>query len=104
MKKKYPLVTEDDAKKEREERAKEYAVSLLIKKAFKILMVTRKSELSMLIDPFIEELENGKKHLRSKGEVEKIDRIIKKLKKVMKRIDRFSREIDYIPPIYFKIE
>ena len=37
MVKKYPLVTEDDAKKEREKLAKEYAEGLLIKKAFKII-------------------------------------------------------------------
>ena len=102
MKKKYSLVTEDDAKKEREERAKEYAKGLLIKKAFRILIETRKNELNMYIVPFIEELENGKKHLISEGQTAKIDKIIKKLKKVMKRIDRFGRELEFIPSIKFK--
>lgn len=102
MRKKYPLVTEDDAKKEREECAKKYLEGVLIKKAFKILITTRENELNMYIDPFIEELENGKKHLGSEGDVEKIDKIIKKLKKVMKKIDRFNKGIDFILPIYFK--
>lgn len=102
MKKKYPLATEDVAKKEREESARRYREGVLIKKAFKILMTTRKNELSMYIDPFIEELENGKKYLISDGEIAKINKIIKKLKKVMKRIDRFNREIDFIPCIKFK--
>jgi len=102
MKKKYPLVTKDEAKKEREESAKMYAKGILIKKAFKILVETRKNELSMYINPFIEELENGKEHLISEGQTAKIDKIIKKLKKVMKRIDRFSREIDFISSVKFK--
>lgn len=102
MKKKYPLVTEDEAKKEREERAKMYAEGLLIKQAFKILITTRKNELSMIIDPFIEELENGKKFLFSDGKLAQIDKIIKKLKKVMKRIDKFNETIDFIPSIKFR--
>jgi len=93
----------EEMKKGKKEQAKTYAEGLLIKKTFKIHITRRQNELNRLIDPFIEELENGKKHLRSESGVEKIDRIIKKLKKVMKRIDRFNREIDFIPPMYFKI-
>ncbi len=82
--------------------ARQYREAILIKKAFKIHITRRKNELSMIIDPFIEELDNGKKFLLSDGDIAKIDKIIKKLKKVMKRIDKFNRWIDFIPPRYFR--
>ena len=88
--------------KDAKEQAREYAEGVLIKKAFKIHITRRKNELSMIIDPFIEELENGKKFLLSEGDIEKINKIIKKLNKVMKRIDKFNRWIDFIPCVYFR--
>ena len=99
MKRKYMI---EMKKKGKKEQAKTYAEGLLIKKTFKIHITRRQNELNRLIDPFIEELENGKKFLISDGEIEKINKIIKKLKKVMKRIDRFNRELDFVPCIYFK--
>jgi hypothetical protein len=75
----------------------EYARLTLIQATFKIAIDKKRNVINIVTNAFIEDMEKGKDHLTGKGDIERVDRVIKKLKKAIKSMDKLSRWIDFIP-------
>ena len=75
----------------------EYARLMLIQATFKIAIDKKRNVINIVTNSFIENMEKGKEHLTGKGDIERVDRVIKKLKKAIKSMDKLSRHIDFMP-------
>lgn len=81
----------------------EYAKLMLIQATFKIAIDERKNVINTYADVFIEEMEkDGKEYLVFKGDIERVNSTIKKLKKAIKSMEKLSRHFEFIPLRGFK--
>ena len=74
----------------------EYARLMLIQATFKIAIDKKRNVINIVTNSFIENMEKGKEHLTFKGDIERVDRVIKKLKKAIKSMDKLSRWTTFI--------